>query len=238
MDTRRRKPVDMNGVRRSRASHTGKVSQMWDKLKAMDYLEQEDLQRLNTTEVKGFLKTLAKTEAGYTSSLSEAQEFAPEDDNAMDAFQREEDEAAELFTYSLDQARSLGNQILGYKAVYLGIRTFKADLEALQLSLKEAPDQDNSSALAQLRVLFSNLREQWTKEELEPEHQLQAELDACRRSLTAMERDVSTARTKATPTVAPIMVPSMLTKELEPKLPTSWSPSYQRWTSPPSMGIS
>ena len=131
MDTRRRKPVDMNGVRRSRASHTGKVSQMWDKLKAMDYLEQEDLQRLNTTEVKNFLKTLAKTEAGYTSSLSEAQEFAPEDDNAMDAFQREEDEAAELFTYSLDQARSLGNQILGYKAVYLGIRTFKADLEAL-----------------------------------------------------------------------------------------------------------
>ena len=218
--------MDMNGVRRSRASHTGKITQMWEKLKALDYLEQEDLQRLNTTEVKGYLKTLAKTEAGYTSSLSEAQEFAPEGEEALDAFQREEDEAAEHFTNSLDQARSLGNQILGYKASYLGIRSFKTDLQALKTSLSEAPDKDYSTALSELRILFSNLREQWTAEELDPEHPLQAELDACRRSLTVMEGDVSTARTKATPVTAPIMVPSMLTKELEPKLPTMDIPTF------------
>ena len=218
--------MDMNGVRRSRASHTGKITQMWEKLKALDYQEQEELQRLYTTEVKGYLKTLAKTEAGYTSSLSEAHDFAPEGEEALDAFQREEDEAAEHFTESLDQARSLGNQILGYKASYLGIRSFKTDLEALKTSLSEAPDKDYSTALSELRILFSNLREQWTAEELDPEHPLQAELDACRRSLTVMEGDVSTARTKAMPVTAPILVPSMLTKELEPKLPTMDIPTF------------
>ena len=233
MDLRRRKPIDMQGVRRSRASHTGKVTQVWEKLKALDYLEQEELQRLNTTEVKGYLKTLAKTEAGYTSSLSEALDFAPEGEEALDAFQQEEDEAAEHFTESLDQARSLGNQILGYKASYLGIRSFKSDLEALKASLLEEPDKDYSTALSELRILFSQLREQWTAEELDPTHPLQTELDVCRRSLTTMEGTVSTARTKATPLTAPILLPSMLTKELEPKLPTIDVPTFDgdimRW---------
>ena len=226
MDPRRKKPVDMLGVKRSRRAHTGRVTTVWDKLNALKYLEQEDLQRLNTTEVKGYLKSLAKSEAGFASSLEEADEFAPEGDESLYAFQQEEEDAHEVFTAALDRTRTLGNQILGYKAIYLGIRLFKTDLEALQSSLDEFPDKDYSPALAELRILFSNLREQWTAEELDPTHPLQTELDTCRRSLTTMEGTVSTARTLATPAPASATMPSILPREMEPKLPAMDIPTF------------
>ena len=216
----------MLGVKRSRSSYLGKVDHVWGKFKAMDFQAQEQLQRLNTTEVKGHLKTLGKSEAGYASTLNEAQDFAPEDGEQLDGFQKEEDEAAEHFTFALDRAKSLGNQILGYKAIYLGIRSFKTDLEALQTTLEEIPNQDYSPALAELRMLFSNLREQWTAEELDPEHPLQTEMDGCRRSLTAMEGSVSSARTMATTMPAPSAVHSMPVREMEPKLPTMDIPTF------------
>ena len=217
----------MLGVKRSRRAHSGRVTTVWDKLNALKYLEQEDLQRLNTTEVKGYLKSLIKSEAGFASSLGEADEFAPEDDETLYAFQQEEEDATEVFTAALDRTRTLANQILGYKATYLGIRSFKTDLEALHTSLEEFPDKDYSPALAELRILFSNLREQWTAEELDPEHPLQKELDNCRRSLTTMEGSVSTARTLATTTSAPASVPSTLPREMEPKLPSMDIPTFE-----------
>ena len=231
MDPRRRKPVDMLGVKRTRSAYSGKVTAIWDKLNALKHLEQEDLQRLNTTEVKGFLKTLTKSETGFASSLGEAEEFAPEDDEQLHAFQQEEEDINEVFTAALDRARTLANQILGYKAIYLGVRSFKSDLEALHNSLEKSPDQDFSPALAELRISFSNLREQWTAEELDPEHPLQNTLDDCRRSLTEMEGSVSTARTRATPTTittpAPASVHSSLPREMEPKLPSIDIPTFE-----------
>ena len=227
MDGRRKKPVDMQGVKRSRSAHSGKVTQMWEKLKSLEYEQPEEIRRLNTIEVKGYLKTLAKPEAGFLTSLSEAQDFAPTDEDELDTFQTEEDEAAEVFTNSLDRARNLGEQILGYKAISTSIRTFNVDLEALRESLSEEPETDNSSALARLRALVSTMREQWVKDELSPEHPLQEELDNCGRSLTTMERDVTAARIKSAPATTPITTTSIsVAKDMEPKLPTIDVPTF------------
>ena len=224
MDLRRKKPVDMQGVRRSRASHSGKVTSIWEKLKALDYEQPEDLKKLNTVEVRGYLRTLTKTEAGFTTSLAEAQEFAPLEEEEAETFQNEEDEAAETFTQALDTARNLGQQIQGYKTISTAIRDFNTDLEALKDALQEAPDTDNSSAMA---ALFSTMREQWVKEELNPEHPLQNELDDCRKNLTSMERDVAAARSKANPAITST-TPTAPTgfREVETKLPTIDVPTF------------
>ena len=229
MDLRRKKPVDMLGVKRTRRAYTGKVTIAWDKLSALKYLEQGDLQRLDIIEVQVHLKTLLKSEAGFASSLEEAEEFAPADEDEYETFQTEEDESSEVFTLALQRARRLGGRILAYKAMHLGIRAFKSDLKALKTTLEESPEQDYSPALAELRINYSNLREQWAAEDLETEHPLQAEMDGCRKSLTEMEGSVSTARTLATPTAittTPSSVPSTLPREMEPKLPAMDIPTF------------
>ena len=202
MDLRRKKPVDMSGVKRSRASHTGAVTRIWDKLKAMACDQPEEVQLLKTSDIKTYLKTLNKTEAGFNSSLDEAQEFAPEDEAEDTAFQQEEEDAADAFFESISAAKGLAEQLLAYKATLTGIKDFKTDLEALQQSLESEPDQDNSISLSSIQSSFTSLRQQWEEADLNPDHPIKAELDACRRSLTIMERDVSAAKTRSLPTPA------------------------------------
>ena len=95
------------------------------------------------------------------------------------AFQEEEDEAAETFFHSLQTAQDLGENLLAYKNILLGIKSFKSDLDAIQQSLADKPDQDCSSSLILLQELFSSLRGQWTSADLNPDHPIKAELDAC-----------------------------------------------------------
>ena len=197
MATRWKKPVDMAGVKRSRASHTGTVTRVWDRFKAIPCDQPEEIQQIKVTDIKTNLKTLLKTEVGFALSVEEAQDFAPEDEGEDAAFQEEEEEAAETFTHSLAAARELGEQLLAYKAVLTGIAIFKTDLDALQQSLDTQPDQDNSHSLSDLHTSFSALREQWVTADLNTDNPVKAELDACKRSLTAMQRDVSAAKARS-----------------------------------------
>ena len=76
-------------------------------------------------------------------------------------------------------------------------------MDALQESLEADPDQDNSTSLSRLQTLLFSIREQWIDADISPEHPLKAELDACEKKLTIMERDVSAARTRSLPAAAP-----------------------------------
>ena len=98
---------------------------------------------------------------------------------------------------SKKKKKKLGEQLLAYKAVLTGIAIFKTDLDALQQSLDAQPDQDHSHSLSDLHTLFSALREQWVTADLNTDNPVKAELDACKRSLTAMQRDVSAAKARS-----------------------------------------
>ena len=189
----------MAGIKRSRAAHTGILTRSHDRLLSMPFDQPEEVQRIKLTEVKTILKTLLKTEAGFTSSLDEAQDFMPTDEAAEAAFQEEEQEMAETFYQSLATTRTLGEQLLACKQTLTGLATFKNSWGALQESLDSEPDQDNSTSLSRLQTLFFSLREQWVEADIPPEHPLQGELESCERKLTHMERDVSAAKTRSLP---------------------------------------
>ena len=147
MDTRRKKPADMAGVKRSRASHTGNITRIWDKIRNTPCDQPEEVELIKIKEIRTHLSTLVKTETGFNNSIEEAQEFAPLEEAEEADFQREEADVIETFNSSLFAARELGEQLIAYKSVLTGIALFKSDLEALQMSLDAQPDQDHSITL-------------------------------------------------------------------------------------------
>ena len=212
----------MAGVRRSRAAHTGTTTRNYDKLKAIPFYQPEEVQDIRTNEVNTILKTLLKTESGYTNSIEEAQEFAPTDEEEEAAFQEEEQDAIDLFSHTLSNARALGQQLLTCKSTLCGISTFKTSLTALQKSLDTEPDQDNSTSLLRLQALFFSLREQWVEADLPLTHPIKDELDKCEETFTTMEREVSAARIRSLPAVSLPAPPSMSTS-----FSSSGAPAYK-----------
>ena len=202
MDPRRKKPVDMVGIKRSRAVHTGRLNKDFDRLKAMPFDSTEEVQLIKLSEIKAIMKTLLKTETGLSLSIEEAQEFAPTEEEAEATFQEEEQDIVDTFQQTLAHAKALGEQLLACKATLTGIATFKQDLDALQESLDAEPDQDKSIPLSRLQILFFSMREQWTEADLPPDHPLQSELETCGKKLTQMEGDALAARNRSLPAAA------------------------------------
>ena len=191
--------MDMVGIKRSRAAHSGIITRNFERLKAMPFDSPEEVQLLKLPEIKTIIKTLLKTETGFTLSIEEAQDFAPTDEAEEATFQEEEQDIVDTFQQTLSNAKALGEQLLACKATLTGIATFKKDLDSLQESLDAEPDQDKSIPLSRLQTLFFSMREQWTDADLPPDHPLQSELDACGKKLTQMEGDGLAARNRSLP---------------------------------------
>ena len=194
----------MEGVKRSRGAHSGVLTRAYDKLSAIPFEHPDDVRRVKSTEVRSILKTISTTEAGFSASMEEAQDFAPTEESDMAPFQEEELEVAEAFHQRLYTIRTLGEQILTCKTVLTGVTTFKTRLDALQDSLDSDPDRDHSTSLSRLQTLLYSLREQWEEADLSPEHALQSELDRCEVQLSHKEGDVSAAKARATPPTPPL----------------------------------
>ena len=194
----------MEGVRRSRGAHSGVLTKAQEKLDAMPFEHPDDVKRIKASEVKAIMKTLLKTEAGFSASMDEAQEFTPTDETAMASFQEEELEVADAFHTQLYLVRTLGEQILACKTIFTGVATFDTSLSALQESLDSEPDMDHTTSLSRLQTLLFSLKEQWMEADLSSEHPLQTDLDHCERKLTQKEGQVAAAKTRATPSTPPL----------------------------------
>ena len=201
--------MDMVGIKRSRAAHTDIITRNFERLKAMPFDSPEEVQLLKLPEIKTIIKTLLKTETGFTLSIEEAQDFAPTDEAEEATFQEEEQDIVDTFQQTLSNAKALGEQLLACKATLTGIATFKKDLDSLQESLEAEPDQDKSIPLSRLQTLFFSMRDQWTEADLPPDHPLQSELDACGKKLTQMEGDALAARHRSLPASAFPATPSL-----------------------------
>ena len=159
--------------------------------------------------------------------MEEAVEFAPEDESEYETFRQEEDEASETFQISLANARHLGDQLLSYKSILNQLQDFQSDLKDLQTALEDKSDNDHSSSLAQLRALFSKIREQWAAADLHSGHPLHNEIKSGRSTLSTLEGDVSSARARGAPAVSTSITPTTsIPKDLEMKLPTIEVPTF------------
>ena len=194
----------MDGVKASRKAHSGVLTRARNKLDVIPFEHPDEVKRIKLTDVKSILKTLDTTEAGFSASMEEAQDFAPVDEDELATFQEEELEVAEAFHDRLHVTRTLGEQILACKTIHTGVTTFKTRLDALQTSLDAEPDRDHSTSLTRLQTLLYSLREQWEETDLPTEHTLQADLDRCEVLLSHKTGAVSAARSRSTPPTPPL----------------------------------
>ena len=194
----------MEGVKASRKAHSGVLTRARNKLDIIPFEHPDEVKRIKLTDVKAILKTINTTEAGFSASMEEAQDFAPADEDELANFQEEELEVAEAFHERLHLTRTLGEQILACKTIHTGVTTFRTRLDALQNSLDAEPDRDHSTSLTRLQTLLYSLREQWEETDLSTEHNLQSDLDRCEVLLSHKAGAVSAARSRSTPPTPPL----------------------------------
>ena len=197
MSSRRRPPADLAAVKKSRASYTGAITRALDKIRAIPATLAEEVLAIKSKDLDRILSSLERTEAGFLTTLEDAQGFAPEGEEEEPAFQMEEDLAMEGFQNNISIARDLANELLTLKAVLNGLNNFKNDLDAMQDSLAEKPDSNHSNAYTALEALFTPLRDQWQAADLDKEHPIKAELDSCKKALLTLGADVASARDRS-----------------------------------------
>ena len=97
MSSRRRPPVDLAAVKKSRASYCGAITRALDKLKAIPAAQTEDVLLIKSKDLDRTLASIEKTEAGFLTTLEDAQGFAPTEEEDEPAFQAEEELAMDTF---------------------------------------------------------------------------------------------------------------------------------------------
>ena len=197
MSRRRSPPSDMTSVRKSRAAFVGAVTKALDKLKAVKSTEQADILLINTKDIDRILSALERTENGFLQTLEDGQLFVPEDDETGGAFLLEEEAAAESFHSKVSATRDLAEQLLAIKGVLDGLADFRNDLTALQVSLEDKPESNQTSAFRSLENLFNSLRTQWKGACLTTAHPVKSELDACKKAMNNLEADITSAKEKS-----------------------------------------
>ena len=199
--SRRKAPLDMAAVKKSRSCYTGAVTKASDKLKLIESGEVAAIAAINAADISRQLSSLERTEKNFLLTLDEAQEFAPEGEEEDD-FQAEENSILENFEEAVSSAKELAEHLLALKSVQTGLVDLTYDISSLETSLAERPDSDHSHCFATIDSSFSGLRQEWRKANLPKVHPLKGELDACTKSIHALAADIASAKHRSTPLIS------------------------------------
>ena len=233
--TRRKSYADLAAVKRSRKNFVGGVTRARETLQPMLDLDPSDL---NVRKIERALTSITGAEAGFFTTIEEAQAFIADDD-APEEKQHEEDEASDLFASAMSETRDLGEALLLLSNIRRRLDDFKIDLDTLQQLALEQPEQAHASALQALETAHSHLRTEWRKTDLAPDHAMKAEIDTSRKLLTKLasevahqreSRDISSSHSSSSSSES--FHPP---RELETKLPTIDVPTFHgdimKWSS-------
>ena len=192
--------MSMAAVKKSRACYTGALTKAFDKLKLIKADRVEAIAVMSTLDIEKHLRSAERTESNFTSSLDEAQEFAPEGEDEEETFQEEETLASEAFDESMAAVRNMASYLLALKSVQVGLADLTYDITSLETTLGEEPDNDHTSTFSAIESSFLGLRQEWRKSNLPKEHPLKEELDACKGSINSLSAKTAKAKRRASPT--------------------------------------
>ena len=187
MSARRRAPVDLPALRRSRSSFTGAITRARDKLRGYQDGPFEDYTAKN---VERILSSVSNTEKGYLQTVEDAVEFIPPDETG-DELQQEEDEAVESFTNNISDVRELAAALLSLKMIKRHIDDINCDLAAVRDAFTLKPEANQDSALKALEANYSAVRKEWHEAEHKEDNPLKSRLDNCRQLLTQLSSEMA-----------------------------------------------
>ena len=190
---------DMGSLKKSRASYNGRVTKVYNDLKALAIDETEDIALLEPDTITSFLDKIDRTRSGFLLTLPAAQEFAPAGEEDNEAFQEEEEAAQDKFEQGLTATRRLANNLLAMKQAQLGLAEFTDSIAILEKSLTTLPTSDHSHGFDILQTTFTSLQQEWRKTNLPRTHPMKRELDVCTERLHAVGAEVCGAKHRSIP---------------------------------------
>ena len=203
----KRRPPDMDAIRKSRASFTGAITKARNKLTDM---KKTELATYNAKAIERLLTSLSTTEAGFQQTLEDAQDLPVDDEAPLD--ETDEMYASEAFSDAITEARDLAEEMLQLKSIHTGLEDFKCDLQALRDNFSLQPELDHDTAYKALDYTFSSLRKEWRKVNAPSTHQLKTDLDICSKALYMMAAEVTTSKARLAPSLTSLST-SMSSKD-------------------------
>ena len=227
MGTRRRPPADMAAVKRSRSCFAGAITRATDKIKAIKSDDPAEVRLINTKDLDRLFISIEKTEAGFLQTLEDAQDFAPEGDGE-EAFQIEEDNAMDSFSSSISVIRDRADHLLTLKGVWTSLGDLSCDIKTLEDLMSTEPEGNHSDGILTIETTLSQLRKEWRKASLPPEHPLKGELEACSSTFARLRLQAATSRSRTEPTSLDSSISSTHRPEREGgKLPPIALPTFK-----------
>ncbi len=221
----------MAAVKRSRSSLVGAVTKINDKVKAMKSDEAAEVRLINPKDLARYLTSLEKTEAGFSQSLDDAQDFAPEGE-AEDAFQDEEQIASDNFNSTLSILRDKIEHLITLRNTLTKVGILSKDLKTLEDLLATKPDGNHTGFRPAIEDTIDQLRNSWEEEGIPSGHPIQDELEACSQKLANLRSDAAGTRARMDLLLWMPQSPPYLSEQREIErnyLPLTFQPSREMY---------
>ena len=221
-------PSDLLTLKKSRASLTGALTKLSDRLKAIRSDEAAAIAAISTVDVNQILTSLQRTENKIQLSMEHGQTFCPTDDGYED-FQEREESILEVFDTNITAIRGQARKLLNLSNILTGLSDLTCDISAIESSLTEDSNSVHSSSLHSLESSFSKLRMDWREYNLPKDHHLKGELDAVSKTLMNLTAKVVNAEHSAmlTSSTSAIPVSSSRVERDRTKLPAIALPTFK-----------
>ena len=221
-------PADLNTLKKSRASLTGALTKLSDKVKAIKSDEAATIAAISITDVQQILKSLNRTENKIQISMEHGQIFCPQDEG-YEPYQEREEDILDNFDTSINLIRVQATQRLQLYNTLAGLKDLRRDIKAIEASLSTDAGGDNTSALHLLEICYSKLSVEWREANLPPGHALKSELDASSSTITDLAARVARARAgpASLPSPSPVSSASHRMDRDRTKLPAIALPTFK-----------
>ena len=204
MSLRRKIPVDMTGVKKSRSASLGKVTIATAKIRAVKYDDPAEVAMINPKDIERIIAGLDKTVAGFDLTFDEAVEFAPTGED-MDAFYEEEEEARASFDEAINVAKDHAEFLINLRKVWTSVADLSRDVKSFVTNLENG--ENCTTFKPSMEPTIERLREQCSELTLSDRHSVKEELESCCLRLGTLRLQA----TAASPTTLPSSTSSAAT---------------------------
>ena len=232
MSLRRKTPVDMAGVKRSRACSLGKVTAAASKVNSIKHDDPAEIRLIATTELDRILASLQRTEAGFEQSFDDATEFAPTGEDEEETFYEEEEAARTLFEEAINPVKDQAKFLIDLRKAWSRVVYLSEDVKAMETNLDNGENCTSFKPLMETSI--EKLREDCDNLSLSDHHSVTGELKACALKLGTLRLQAAaaapTAVSSSLPAAAPYYKPDFGGAKLPPITLPTFTGNIMEWS--------
>ena len=128
MSSKRSTAPDMRTIKRSRASYTGAVTKIKDKLTD---IQPKEVSAYNVRMLERSLNSLTHAEEGFQQTVKEVQDLLETEEIGVEYDEEEEQRIISRFTDHVNEVQDLAEDLLAARRIFQGLSNLKGEAQAL-----------------------------------------------------------------------------------------------------------